>query len=226
MIDKTPEFYDFLVQFITEERVAHFDKVLDQRTRHITVAIEDIYQPHNASAVLRSCDCFGIQDVHIIENRNPYKINPEVALGSGKWLTMKKHNELKNNSKACIDHLKAQGYTIVATPPHTDDVLLDQLPLDKPVALIFGTEGAGISNIVRENADAFMRIPMYGFTESFNISVSAAVCLNVLSSKIREQDIDWHLNDEERLALKIEWAKAHLGNTEGYIKEYKRRMLS
>jgi tRNA (guanosine-2'-O-)-methyltransferase len=138
---------------------------------------------------------------------------------------MKKHNELENNSKACIDHLKSQGYSIVATTPHTDDVLLDELPIDKPVALIFGTEGDGISDIVRENADAFMRIPMYGFTESFNISVSAAVCLNVLSSKLRKQEIDWHLSPEEKLALKLEWAKKHMGNVDGYIKEYKRRML-
>jgi len=223
MVENSQEFYDFLSQFIMEERLETFENVLNERTRHITVAIEDIYQPHNASAVLRTCDCFGIQDVHIIENNNKYNINPKVALGSAKWLTMKKHNELENNSLACINHLKKQGYTIVATTPHTDDVTLDELPLDKPIALVFGNEKEGISDIVRENADAFMRIPMYGFTESFNISVSAAVCLNVLANKIRTLDLDWNISAEEKLELKLNWVKEHLGNTENFLKEFIKR---
>jgi len=220
---ESQEYYEFLGQFVTEERLALFDEVLAQRTRHITVAIEDIYQPHNASAVLRSCDCFGIQDVHIIENRNKYNINPKVALGSGKWITMHKHNELENNSVACVNDLKKRGYKVLATTPHTDDIFLDDIDLTEPVALVFGNEKEGISDEVRSVADGFVRIPMYGFTESFNISVSAAVCLNVLANKIRKTDLDWGLSESEQLELKLKWLKKHLGSQEAYEKEFLER---
>jgi len=220
---ESQEYYEFLGQFVTEERLALFDEVLAQRTRHITVAIEDIYQPHNASAVLRSCDCFGIQDVHIIENRNKYNINPKVALGSGKWITMHKHNELENNSVACVNDLKKRGYKVLATTPHTDDIFLDDIDINQPVALVFGNEKEGISDEVRSVADGFVRIPMYGFTESFNISVSAAVCLNVLANKIRKTDLDWGLSESEQLELKLKWLKKHLGSQEAYEKEFLER---
>ena len=220
---ESQEYYEFLGQFVTEERLALFDEVLAQRTRHITVAIEDIYQPHNASAVLRSCDCFGIQDVHIIENRNKYNINPKVALGSGKWITMHKHNELENNSVACVNDLKKRGYKVLATTPHTDDIFLDDIDITEPVALVFGNEKEGISDEVRSVADGFVRIPMYGFTESFNISVSAAVCLNVLANKIRKTDLDWGLSESEQLELKLKWLKKHLGSQEAYEKEFLER---
>lgn len=216
------EFHAFLTQFLTPERVEIMNKILEERTRHFTIAIEDIYHPHNASAVVRTCDCFGIQDVHIIENRNKYKVNPKVALGSGQWVNIVKHSEFDNNSLACIDHLKSRGYKIIATTPHTDDISLYDLPIDEPMALIFGNEKDGISDIVRENADGFMRIPMYGFTESFNISVSAAICLSVLTEKLRESELDWKLKEEEKNELIFEWTKNKVGTIEKYEHEFLR----
>ncbi len=217
----TPEFLDFLNQFITEDRVAIQDKVLEDRTRYITAVVEDIYQPHNASAVIRTCDCFGIQDLHIIENRNKYKVNPKVALGSGQWVNVIKHKEAENNSLSCINHLKSKGYKIVATTPHTDKNIYD-LELNEPVALVFGNEKEGISDIIKDNADELVKIPMYGFTESFNISVSAALCMSLLIEKLRKTDIQWQLSDEEKLILNVDWAKNKLGTIEKYIFEYER----
>ncbi len=220
------ELIKYLVENITENRNALFDKVIEDRTRYITVVLEDIFQPHNASAVLRSCDCFGIQDVHIIENRNKYNVNPDVALGSSKWLSMQRYNEQDNNTREALRNLKEQGYRIVATTPHTNDVELYDFDVTKEkAAIVFGTELTGISDIVKEEADEFVRIPMYGFTESFNISVSAALVLQHLAHQIRISDVDWNLNSEEKLDLKLDWLRSTVKGAPLIEQEfYKRRM--
>ncbi len=203
------ELIKYLAENVTENRNALFDKVIEDRTKYISVVLEDIYQPHNASAVLRSCDCFGIQDVHIIENRNKYNVNPDVALGSSKWLNMYRYNEQENNTREALHKLKAQGYRIVATTPHTNDVELYDFDVTKgKAAMVFGTELTGISDIVNEEADEFVRIPMYGFTESFNISVSAALVLQHLAHQIRITNVNWQLTEEEKVDLKLNWLRA------------------
>jgi tRNA (guanosine-2'-O-)-methyltransferase len=171
------ELINYLSSFISETRRAKFDEVLKYRTRHFTLVLEDLYQPHNASAVLRSCDIFGIQDIHIIENKNAYTVNKDIAMGSPKWLNLYKYRKEENNSLTCINNLKQKGYRVIATSPNEQVTTIDELPIDKPLALFFGTELTGISETVMEHADEFVKIPMYGFTESFNISVSAALCM-------------------------------------------------
>jgi len=199
-----------LLEMISDHKRALFDQVIQNRTRHLTVVLEDIFQSQNASAVLRSADCFGIQDIHIIEKRNEYVINPDVALGSSKWLHLHKYNaEASNNTKAAYEHLKAEGYQIVATTPHKDDIMLNELDISKKTALVFGTEMEGLSDDAINNADVHMKIPMYGFTESFNISVSAAICMHHLSEKLRKSDgIKWQLNIKERRKILLSWARS------------------
>jgi len=200
---------EYLSGYLTSNRLELFDKILSMRTRYLTVVLEDIYQPQNASAVLRTCDCFGIQDVHIIENRNEFTVNREVALGSSKWLTLKKYTEKKQNSLDAIRQLKMNGYRIVATTPHTNDLELQDFDLTKgKTALVFGSELPGITDTVQNEADEFLKIPMYGFTESFNISVSAAIILHHLSQKMREnKSIDWKLSDTEKEEIKLAWIR-------------------
>lgn len=216
------EFQKFLSQFLTPERMEVMEKVMNDRTRHITVAIEDVYQSHNASAIIRTCDCFGIQDVHVIENRNKYKVNPKVASGSGHWVSVIKHSAHADNTEACMNHLKEKGYQIIATTPHTNDISLYDLNIEQPVALVFGNEKKGISDAVRKHADGFLRIPMYGFSESLNISVSAAICLSVVAEKLRTMNFDWHLSEEERRLIVHEWTKYRLGSIEKYEHEFLR----
>ncbi len=216
------DFLDHLVSFVSENKQNKFTEVLNNRTRHLTVVLEDIYQPHNASAVLRSCDCFGIQDIHIIENRNKYNVNPKIVVGSNKWLDLKYHNEQKENTIACINDLKAKGYTIVATTPHKNDVMLPELPIDKPIALMFGTELDGLTDVALEHADVFMRIPMFGFTESYNISVSASLSLQSITDRLRKSDIEWHLSEDEKNEIKLDWAKKVVRNWKGYEHEFNR----
>src|ERR1700747_928393 len=154
------ELIEYLSGFVSENRRKKFENVIRWRTRHLTIALEDIYQSHNASAVLRSCDCFGVQDIHIIENRNKYDVDPDVALGSSKWLTLHKYNGEENNTVACIDSLKKKGYRIIATTPHEKDSNIEDLDVNEKICLFFGTELKGISDIVRKRADGFVKIPM------------------------------------------------------------------
>jgi tRNA (guanosine-2'-O-)-methyltransferase len=216
---------NYLQQFATKERIEAFNRVITNRTRHITVALENIYQPHNASAVMRSCDCFGVQDVHVIENSNNYKINPGVALGSTKWIDITKYNKEEENTTACVQSLKSAGYTIVATTPHTNDINLDELPIDKPVALFFGTEKTGLTQTMLDQADVYMKIPMYGFTESFNISVCAALTLQHLTNKLHKSNVDWKLNEEEQQDLYLKWLKTSIKRSDVLESEFLNRKV-
>jgi tRNA (guanosine-2'-O-)-methyltransferase len=211
----------FLEEFITERRKNLFHKIIESRTRYLTVVLEDIYQSQNASAVLRTCDCFGIQDVHVIENRNEYTLNPEVTLGSDKWLNLNIYNSEGSNTVNTLERLKNDGYRIVATTPHTDDVNLEDFDLSKgKTALLFGTELKGLSKEALSHADEYLKIPMQGFTESFNISVSAAIILHQLSSKLRASDIKWNLTDDERSEVLFQWLKNTIKDPQGLIDKY------
>ena len=215
------ELVNYLKEFVTEKRYNLFNKVLDNRTRYFSVALEDIYQSQNASAVLRSADCFGIQDIHIIENRNKYNINPDVAVGSPKWLNLYKYDEKENNTLDAINHLKKQGYRVVATTPHTNDVSLHDFDITKgKFVMLFGTELEGVTQTVLDNVYEFLRIPMYGFTESFNISVSAALVMQHLSDKIRNSNVDWHLTQEERDELMLDWILKTIKRPDELIKRF------
>ena len=213
---------EHLSSYLTPRRLELFNKTLTMRTRHITVVLEDIFQSQNASAVLRTCDCFGIQDVHIIENRNDFQVNTEVSLGSSKWLTLKKYNEAENNSLEAIKQLKQKGYRIVATTPHTNDQELPDFDIAKgKIALVFGSELPGITDTILNEADEFLKIPMFGFTESFNISVSAAIILHHLSLKMREnKDLKWELSQDEKDELKLEWIRKTIKKSELIEKRY------
>lgn len=210
------ELFNYLSKVITPERLALFNKIVENRTQYITVVLEDIFQSQNASAVLRTCDCFGIQDVHIIENRNEFQLDTEVSLGSSKWLSLKKYNGDKNNSLKAIQSLKEKGYRIVATSPHINDINLPEFDISKgKFALVFGSELPGISKIITKEADEFLKIPMFGFTESFNISVSVAIILHHLTEKMRRlENVNWQLSEQEKTDIKIQWIRNTLKKSE------------
>jgi tRNA (guanosine-2'-O-)-methyltransferase len=215
---------EHLKEFVLEERYARFLKVLENRTRHLTIALEDIFQSHNASAVLRSCECLGIQDIHLIENRYSFEVHPDIVLGSNKWLSLYRYNKKKNNTNDCLLSLKKKGYSIVATSPHTDGFSPSDLPIDKPIALVFGTELEGITNEAKNHADHFLQIPMMGFTESYNISVSAGICLYELSKRIRTSvNLSWQLRNEEKEILILDWLKKSIKNPQPIIKRFQKK---
>jgi tRNA (guanosine-2'-O-)-methyltransferase len=201
---------DYLIacirEIITVERWAKFEEVLASRTNHIAVVLEDIYQPHNASAVIRTCELLGINHLHIIENQNPYEINPDIVVGSDKWIKINKHNSADNNTLKCYRKLRNKGYRIVATSPHKNDCLIEELPLDQKTALVFGNEGFGLSETALAQADAYVKIPSYGFTESYNISVAVALSLYQLTSRLKKSHPNWQLPHDEKQQLLLEYA--------------------
>lgn len=210
-----------LQQMISEERWEKFQQILSQRTHYITVVLEDIFQPHNASAVIRTCELMGIRDLHIIENRNPYEVNRDIVVGSDKWINLHKYNRHDHNTLQCFNHLKSKGYRIVATTPHNTDVLITELPLDQKTALVLGNEGDGLSETALQYADAFVKIPMYGFTESYNLSVSTAICLYELTRRMRQEAPSWQLTNEETEILLIDYALKSIKNPRTFMQRMK-----
>jgi len=223
MIDK--KLLTYLESYLTDNRKFTFRKVLENRTRHFSVVLEDIYQPHNASAVVRTCDIFGVQDVHVIENKYINRVSKYVAKGSQKWITSHRYKFDGNNTKICFEALKQQGYQIIATTPHKDSSLLQDFDIHKKTAFVFGAEAEGVSDYVKENADGFLKIPMVGFTESLNISVAVAIILQDLTTKLRNADVHWQLSAEEKENLYFNWVKKTIKNVNQIVARYHRNRL-
>lgn len=209
-----------LEQFVTEPRKVRLQEVLANRTRHITVVLEDLFQTQNISAVMRSCECFGIQDAYIVENRNEFEIHKDISMGADKWLTLHKYPHSEHNMKQCIDDLHAKGYTVVATLPDERKTTIHDLPIERKTAFLFGTELTGLSEEAVQYADCSALIPMYGFTESFNISNSVAIILSHFAERLHHSDVKWALTPEERDDLYFEWLQKSVRDPEGIIRQY------
>jgi tRNA (guanosine-2'-O-)-methyltransferase len=200
----------YLEGFISENRKAGFLRVLKNRTKHFTVAIEDVFQLHNTSAVMRSCEVFGIQELNVIEQKFGKSIDKEIAMGAEKWVDIHRFNTISE----CISNLKNKGYQIIATTPHNDSCLLHEFDISKPSALFFGTERDGLSEEVMQQADGFLKIPMVGYTESLNISVSAAIIIQDVTNRLRQSDINWKLTDDEVIEKRLDWTRKSIKDIE------------
>lgn len=214
-MEENLQLLNYLESFLTEKRRNLFKKVIEQRTNHFTVATQDVYQLHNTSAVIRSCDVFGIQNVHVVEEVNLKKIDREIAMGAQKWVDINRYTSTED----CIESLRRNGYKIIATSPHKGKMLQDFDVLEK-AAFFFGTETDGLSEEVMEAADEFLQIPMVGFTESLNISVSAAIILQEVTARLRRSETDWRLSEEEQILKRIDWAKKNLKNSANIIARF------
>ncbi|HBH23944.1 MAG TPA: rRNA methyltransferase [Cytophagales bacterium] len=211
--------WQFLSEYVSEKRKALFDHALAYRTRHIVLVAEDTYKEHNASALIRTCDCFGIQEMHLIEKEHHGKIAPGMTKGAEKWVDTVVHQASNLNTSYCLDQLKAKGYRIVATSPHTKSTTPAQISLVKPIALFFGREKEGLSTEILENADEHLTVPMYGFSESYNVSVTAALVLQQIMHRLHNSDINWQLSENDRLDLKIKWAFKSIAKGELLLQE-------
>lgn len=211
---------EYLQQFITESRQARLTEILQNRTRHVTVVLEDLFQAQNISAVLRTCDCYGVQDVHVIQHRNEFEPNKDISMGADKWLSIHEYPHSDHNVKKCIDQLHEQGYWVAATLPDEQKRTIFDLPVERKTAFLFGTELTGLSDEAIRYADGNVLIPMYGFTESFNISNSAAIILSHFSEKMRRSEVNWHLSEEEKEELYFEWLQKSVKDSETIIKHF------
>ncbi len=206
----------YLESYLTEKRLNRFNEVLSQRTKHFTVATEDVYHLHNTSAVMRSCEVFGIQELSIIEEQSGKTIDREIALGAQKWVDLNRYDTAMD----CIRNIKEKGYQIVATTPHTNDCLLEDFDVTKKSCFFFGRETEGLTQDVLDHADCFLKIPMVGFTESLNISVSAAIILQEVTTKLKQTDIAWQLTEKERNEKKLDWIKKTIHSYDKIVERF------
>ena len=211
---------NYLKEFVTEERYNRICDVIEKRTRHFTLVVENLYQSHNMSAILRTAECLGIQDVHIVENNFEYEISKQVSLGAQKWLSIYRYNQQKNNTISCLKAVKKKGYKIIATLPHENDCLLEDIPIDEKTAFLFGTELDGLTQEAINMADGFVKIPMYGFTESYNVSVSVALTMANVNERLRKSLINWNLPEEEKLELQLDWLKKSIKESDLILKRF------
>lgn len=207
---------EHLETFLTASRKEKFLNVLSERTKHFTVATEDVYQLHNTSAVIRSCDVFGIQEVHVVEERNSKRIDREIAMGAQKWVDIHRFHSVED----CIKDLKSKEYQIIATTPHVGDSMLHEFDISKKACFFFGRETEGLSQEVLDAADGFLKIPMVGFTESLNISVSAAIILQYVTTKLKQSKIPWQLTEEEQQEKRFDWIQKTLKSSDDIIKRF------
>ena len=204
--DVKKELAEYLAQFVTEKRLALFDQVLAERTRHLTVVLEDIRDPLDVCAVMRSCECFGIQDLHIASQHQPFKLSSGVAVGSSKWLSIQRHlNATPSPINACITELRQRGFRIVVLSSSGEGLPIQSLPLNQKTALCLADDTCEPSLELREGADELVSIPTCGFYNHFNLSIRASLCLSTLRSRLVASSHPWKLGREEMLDLKLEW---------------------
>lgn len=215
LMDKA-HFLAHLETFMTDSRKQRLEQILSNRTRHFTVAVEDVFQMHNTSAVVRSCEVFGLQDVHLIEQRFGKRLDEKIAMGAQKWVDTFRYQ----NTHSCIKHLKEKGYQIVATTPHHRAVSLEDFDISVKSAFFFGTEKEGLSDEVLTQADTFLTIPMVGFTESLNISVSVAIIIQQLMQRLRASDISWKISDDQMQQIRIDWALKSIRSPKDIVRRY------
>lgn len=207
---------NYLQSFLTQERKDKFTEVSSQRTRHFTVVTEGLRHLHNTSAVIRSCEAFGVQDVHVIDEKSGKRIDKEIAMGAQKWTSIHRHASVDN----VMDELREKGYRIVATTPHHEAHTLADFDITQPAALFFGKESIGLSQNVIDKADDYIYIPTFGFTQSLNISVSAAIIIQDLMHRLKDSDIDWKLKEDELKALQLQWTKDNIKSLKQVMERY------
>lgn len=211
---------EYLSGFMLSERAQTLRDTLGQRTRYMAVCMENTFHPQNASALVRHCDAFGVQDIYTIEQLCKFQPNVDIVRGTDKWVTFHR----KKTTSEALGALRSAGYRIVATTPHHGDAAPESFDVAKgPFALVFGTEHAGISPEVIDAADEFVRIPMWGFVESLNVSASAAILIYMLSQRVRNSGIEWRLTDEEKAPLLFDWMKRTVKDAERILDKYEEK---
>lgn len=209
-----------LGRYVSENKKQLIEQALQFRTRYLTVLLEDIQDPFNANAVIRTLECLGVQEYHVVENHTTFDLCKGVAKGATKWVDVMEYKKEPgvNNTVKAITALKTRGYKIYATSPHAEGRRAEEIDLSAPAAIMFGNERHGLSEEAMEMADGFLTLPMYGFTESYNISVSAALCFYTLVHRMHKEVPQWKLTEEEGEALRLDWYKKTLKKIDKYQK--------
>lgn len=224
MTEEENKVFNHLAQFVSDHKKAFVEKVLAHRTRHVTVVLENIYQSQNASAAVRTCECMGLQDIHIVEDTAKYHLNIRVLKGSNKWLDLHRYRHRQTNNIAmCYDQLRKDGYRILVADPADDGISIDDLDVSAgKMALVFGNELRGASAYSLEHGDQKVRVPMFGFTESLNVSVSVALCVNTILHKLRQSGAAIGLTEDEKSIIRLAWYRKIVRRSDVVEREFLR----
>lgn len=215
---------DYLYSYLTGSRRNTFERVLARRTSHITVVAEDTHQEHNASALIRTCDCFGIQNMHIIEQEHVFRIARGMTKGAEKWVDLHFYTGADPVAE-CTAALRSAGYRIVATTPDPNGIPLPEFDARTKSAILFGREKEGLSRALLAEADTAIHIPMFGFSESFNVSVSAAIILHSITTQLQTAgDTSWKLDAGTLLEKRIEWSLKTIQNSRYIFEDFLRKI--
>ena len=210
--------YEYLQQFLTEERLRKIEHFAPESSDFVLPVLEDVYQFRNAAAIVRSVEACGFHKVVALQEENNFEPNLKVTKGADTWVEVEK---LPRNMES-FQKIKDKGYKIVVVSLENNAKMLPDYEITEPIALVFGTEMEGVSQEILDFADETLAIPMYGFTRSFNVSVAASLCMYELKQKLMKSNIDYKLNDEKLLKMKIRWAVNSIKSGEQILAKYVR----
>lgn len=210
------EIYDYLQQFLTNERLSKIEHFSKESSDFVLPVMEDVYQFRNAAAIVRSVEACGFHHVVALEEENVFNPNLKVTKGAETWVQVEK---MPNNLDS-LKEIKSRGYRILAVSPEKNATMQPDYEVKEPIALVFGTELEGVSDEILDFADETLAIPMFGFTKSFNVSVAAAICMYELKQKLIKSGIEYQLSDEKLLELKIRWAKNSIKSSEQILERF------
>lgn len=214
--DRTAEWLDerttYMESFLTDERREVLRRTLSSRTRYMTILTENTFHPQNASALVRHCEAFGVQELHTVETRCKFNPNVNIVRGTDKWVDITRHDSTAD----AIAALKGAGYRLVATTPHRESCTPETFDVERgPFCLVFGTEHAGVTDEIIEAADEYLRIPMCGMVESLNVSASAAILIYMLSQRMRlSPAIDWRLGEDDSREMLFRWVMSSVKDSQ------------
>ena len=214
--DRLQETFDYLKQFLTDERLSKIEHFSLESSDFVLPVMEDVYQFRNAAAIVRSVEACGFHHVVALEEENVFNPNLKVTKGAETWVQVEK---MPNNLDS-LKEIKSRGYRILAVSPEKNATMLPDYEVKEPIALVFGTELEGVSDEILDFADETLAIPMFGFTKSFNVSVAAAICMYELKQKLMKSGIDYKLSKEKLLELKIRWAKNSIKSSEQILERF------
>ena len=213
-LDEVRERNEYLSSFLLESRIDTLNRALDMRTEYLTVMTENMFHAQNASAIVRHCEAFGVQNIHTVEDLCPFLPTLNIALGTDKWIDVKRHTTTAD----AIKDLRKEGYRIIATTPHHKSCTPETFDVKKgKFVLVFGTEKTGVSEEIMAEADEFLQIPMCGMVDSLNVSASAAILIYMLSQRMRLECDNWHLSDEKRARTLYDWYRYAVRDSEALL---------
>ncbi|WP_439479701.1 TrmH family RNA methyltransferase [Chryseobacterium aquaticum] len=210
--------YEYLKQFLTEERLRKIEHFAPESSDFVLPVLEDVYQFRNAAAIVRSVEACGFHKVVALQEENNFEPNLKVTKGADTWVEVEK---LSRNMES-FQKIKDKGYKIVAVSLENNAKMLPDYEITEPIALVFGTEMEGVSQEILDFADETLAIPMYGFTRSFNVSVAASICVYELKQKLMKSDMNYKLNEEKLLRMKIRWAVNSMRSGDQIFEKYLR----